>query len=225
MLNNSQVKFLSEMCNLNIHKYGDVVISVNDRSNKNKVIKHNYEDFKNNMGLDDIRFHWLLSNKTYISGGSALNWIWGEHKNEDFDFFFINNETAQNFKMLIANYGFEETCESKYALTFFNREEKIILQIIGSQGKGKPDEKFNGFIPFGTPEETIQRFDINVCRFAVDGEFVYTTVGAVLDLINRVVKITEEKYNTKERITKYNQKGFFLPNPEAQPKEDTSGWY
>src|SRR5574337_405011 len=155
MLNNSQIEYLTSLCELNVSKYGNIIISAYTK-NKSKTIRCKYEDFKNALGLDDIRFHWMLTDKAYLAGGCCLNWIWGENKNEDIDFFFAHKTHAENFKNLIKNYGFEETCESKYALTFFNREEKIILQIIGGEGKGNKDEKFNGFIPYGTPEETIQ---------------------------------------------------------------------
>ena len=225
MLNNSQVEFLSKICDLDVYKYGDLIISVNNRKHKSAIIKHDYNDFKFNMGLSDLRFDWLLTDKIYLSGGCVLNWVWNENKNEDYDFFFTNPDSARNFRSLISNYGFEETSETKYALTCFNREEGLILQVIGGAGKEKKDEVFNGFIPHGTPEETINRFDINVCRFAVDGDNIYFTTSAVMDLINRVVKTTQDKYNTKERIVKYNQKGFYIPNPEAQPVVDTDGWY
>ncbi len=157
-----------------------------------------------------------------------MNWVWGENKNEDIDFFFTNHDSAQNFRTLISGYGFVETSETKYALTCFHEEEGLIIQIVGTQeiSGREEDIMFNGFIPFGTPEETIKRFDIELCKFAVDGDNVYFTVGAALNLINKSIHFNIEKYNTQERIMKYSRKGFYIIQEEEQPKNvSNGGWY
>lgn len=227
MLNINQVKFLAKIAKLDTYEYGDVVVGVGSRQHISACISYPYEDFKQNMGLSDIRFDWLLTDKVFLAGGSVLNWVWGETKNEDIDFFFTNADSASNFRALIGGYGFVETNESRYAMTCFNEEEGVIIQIVGSDDQsGRKDEKiFNGFIPFDTPQETIKRFDIGLCKFAVDGDNVYFTVGAAVDLITKTINNTGEKYNTKERTLKYNRKGFFIPNIEEQPNNVSSGWY
>jgi len=228
MLNNEQITFLAKLANLDIYTYDELIIGVNNRKHSSVIIKHSYDDFRAKMGKEDIRLHWLLSDKCFLAGGSVLNWVWGEDKNEDIDFFFTNEDSSQNFRALINNYGFEETQSTHYALTCFNQEEGLIIQVVGSSSAKSANKKraeFNGFIPFGTPEETIGRFDISVCKFSVDCDYIYFTVGAIHDLISMNINASESRRNTKQRILKYNRKGFYLP--EEEQSEDVSGgsWY
>lgn len=229
MLNNSQINFLAKISNIDAYKYGDLIIGVNNRQHFTACVKYPYEEFKTRMGLQDIRFDWLLTDKVFLAGGAVLNWVWGENKNEDIDFFFTNPDSAQNFRALIQSYGFVETSETKYAMTCFNDDDGTILQVVGTKDAGggkKDDQLFNGFIPCGTPPETISRFDIELCKFAVDGDSVYFTVGAALNLMNKTIHSSGQKYNTSDRVLKYNRKGFYIPNVEEQPKDvSNGGWY
>lgn len=218
-LTNNQINELISIARLKASYYSDLVIGVIPSGTK-EAQSYPYEDFKKRLGLDDIRFHWLCSDRVYLAGGAALNWIMSENKNEDIDFFFKNEETANNFKLAIQNWNFKETRESNYAKTFFNPDEKVIVQLVGADRKYERDVKIseqNGFIPFGTPQETIERFDIEVCKFAVDSENVYFTETAILDLIQKRASSSKTKYNTSHRLIKYSRKGFYIPLTDPIP--------
>ena len=49
------------------------------------------------LGLDDIRFHWMLSDSIYMAGGAVIAWIWPEAVNEDFDF-YLEQECNKSVK-------------------------------------------------------------------------------------------------------------------------------
>lgn len=207
MLNVDQIKFLSKVANIKVKMVGDIPISVKRISDRE--IKYPYELFKQNMGLDDIRLHWLLGHNNIIAGGSVLNWVWGEDTHEDIDFFFRGEEYAENFKLFIQNIGFVSSRISDYAETFFNREGKLIVQVVGGINSTKD------FRAYGPPSMILENFDMHVCKFAVDCDYLYTTARAIQDLLKLTIDTTGyEKIHFLPRCLKYIKKGFY-PSPRV----------
>lgn len=193
------------MSGVNLICVDDIPISV--RRVADVKIKYPYELFKKHMGLDDIRLHWLLSPNSMIAGGSALNWVWGEKKNEDIDFFFRNAESAENFKLFIQNIDFVSARITNYAETYFNKDDGLIIQVVGSQNMS------DNFIAYGPVVAILENFDMHVCKFAVDCDYIYTTTRAVQDLLKLTIDTTGlEKNNFLLRLVKYIKKGFY-PSP------------
>jgi hypothetical protein len=225
-LTNAQLTTLADFAGLKTTTYGDLLIGTQITSDK--LVSVPYNHFKQKMGLENIRFDWLLTDKIYIAGGSTLNWIWNEKKNEDIDFFFATPDNARNFGLVIENWGFERMKDTKYATTYFNSEEGLIVQLVGAEDDGsrstnrQKNDEFNGFIPFGTPEEILSRFDLEICKFLVDGENVHFFPKAVVDFISKRLVVKNKKYNTQQRLVKYNRKGFYIPLKEEVPADDYS---
>ena len=228
MLNKSQIQFLANKAQLDVYTHDGIITGVNNRQHRSASIWCPYEEFKNGLGREDIRFHWLLSDKAYLAGGSCLNWVWGENKNEDYDLFFTNADTLENVYRWIVNFGFEETLNTKYARTMFNKEAKVAIQLVGNKDVehwGDIGEELR-FVSFDRPTKTIGRFDLDVCKFAVDVNAVYFTVGAVLDLLNLTINAKITKNSTHDRILKYNRKGFYIPKIEEVMENATRNeWF
>lgn len=195
------------MGNIKLSLVGDIPVAV--KRVPDKEIKYPYELFKENMGLDDIRLHWLLGHNNIIAGGSVLNWVWGEETHEDIDFFFRGKEYAETFKHFIKNIGFISSRTSAYAETFFNREGKLIVQVVGGKDTTKD------FRAYGPPDMILENFDMHVCKFAVDCDYIYTTTRAIQDLLKLTIDTTgHEKPPFLLRCLKYIKKGFF-PSPRV----------
>jgi len=222
MLNNQQVVYLCKLVALKTIKSDDGTIISVMPSKTDAVVIDTYSNFKLNMGLDDIRFDWLLSPGSCIAGGSVLAWILRENNSTDVDFFFADEEKADNFAQFVGNsFEFVETNKTTYAKTFFHTNGAI-LQVVGagrggiSAGIFKSGEALHGTpnTLFGSPIEIINDFDITVCKFAVDKDSVILTKQSVIDLINK--RLTFSTINTN-RLLKYYRKGFYF---KATPKMD-----
>lgn len=205
MLNNYQIQYLAKLTNLNLYYIDDTTISGIGKSKNENIIKCPYENFKVGMGLSDIRFHWLLGDNNFMAGGNVLNWIWGENKNEDVDFFFKNAESAENFILFLESVGARMTKETGYARTLFEEKSKAIIQVVGNINNSAIG------VPHGEISEILGSFDIEVCKFAVDVENVYFTQAAIQHLIRLQLETTESIKPDKAiyRINKYIKKGFY----------------
>lgn len=205
MLTPKQIKALAKVGKLRLRAYNGIPIAV--AGTPDYEIKFPYEKFKILMGLDDIRLDWLLGKNNMIAGGSVLNWIWGENKNEDIDFFFKNQESAEIFTQFIKGIGFKHTMSTGYASTYFEPEQSVILQVVGNADISNP----TNFLAYGEPELVIENFDFHLCRFAIDSEYLYTTSRAIQDLLKLTIDVTgNEKNYVQQRMFKYIRKGFFL---------------
>lgn len=214
MLTDQKIHYLAKLADINVITIEGVPTGIAHKSGSYKPghIKVEYEEFRKHMGLDDLRFSWLLSPRTMIAGGAVMNWIWGESTNEDIDFFFLNTMAALDFILMISRFGFEQAFSTGYANTYMHPDNHAVIQVIGASHAGteyvRPSQ--DTFIPFGNPSEILDRFDFNVCRFLVDDMYVYTTRAAIIDLIE--LKVSEPKDKRKlsiNRVLKYAKKGFY----------------
>ncbi len=205
MLNSYQIQYLAKLANLSLYYIDDTTISGVGKAKSKVFIKCPYKNFKIGMGIDDIRFHWLLGDNNFMAGGNVLNWIWGENKNEDVDFFFKNAESAENFILFLESVGAKMTKETGYARTLFEEKSKAIIQVVGNVSNSSLG------VPHGDVSEILGSFDIEVCKFAVDLENVYFTQTALQHLIRLQLETTDSIKLDKAvyRINKYIKKGFY----------------
>lgn len=224
MLNNQQVIFLADIADLSIHRVDGVPVAIGVNTNHDdKVHSVEYKYFREQMGLEDLRFHWLLGEKNYIAGGSVLNWIWQENTQEDTDFFFEDKDSADTFAYFLESIGLKETKNSGYARTFFSQENGAIIQVVGGRDSGERSPMGNMYTPappgfpkpldlnYGTTPDILGRFDIELCKFATDADYVYFTSNSVSDLIRLEIETTEsmKEESAVYRLTKYIRKGFY----------------
>lgn len=223
MINSEQANYLLSLAEPAKVVYDmDVPVSV-FYPKKNGIVKVNYEEFKLNMGLDDIRLHWLTSYDIHMSGGAVMNWVWQEQTNEDIDFFFASEGAFSGFRSFISSYGFEEASgrgrtygpanTPPYA-ALNNKDEGILVHLIGGNSWDIPDGAYSSFrvSPYGSPIQNIRRFDLRVCQFSVDCENIYMSKFGIIDLLTRrLVRNSEAKRKRgrfEGRIKKYRKKGF-----------------
>jgi len=227
MLNQNQIKALAKIAGLRLNYIDDVPVSV--LGSDDRYIQYPYEDFKSELELDDIRLQWLLGMDNFVAGGSVLNWIWGEDTNQDVDFFFRQGDKIDTFTAFIESIGFVYTRDTMYAKTYFEPNDNLVIQVVGHI-----DDSHTTFYSFGHPTQIIDRFDIHLCKFAVDKDYVYMSTQAVRDLLKLTVDATgHEKPLFINRLFKYIQKGFYcsprirmcLKYDKPQRKQETMGKY
>lgn len=194
MLVDSQVRYLASLADLKVNEYNGSVISC-QRPNTSVAISDDYENFKKNMGLGDIEWGGFLGSNNMIAGGCALNWVMGEHKNNDIDFFFTDVDSYKTFSSFITtpSFNFQHIGNTMYAQTYYNEYKNVSIQLVQ--------------LYCGKPHEIMTWFDIELCKWAVTSDIVYTTTGAIASLLS--MKITGSK-PTKDRMFKYMYKGFYL---------------
>lgn len=219
MLNDTQISYLAGLSDFGMIKIDSRITGITASSFG--PIKVSMADFKVGMGLNDIRLGWLLSPRCCMAGGAVLSWITGANNHNDYDFFFTDRDAADNFKRFIEGYGFVPTKETGYALTCFNEEERLIVQIVGG-GYSHHNVEEMGF--FGDPTTVISRFDLTACMFAVDCDYLYTHSIAIRDVITRSIRtMNVAKHElTTHRMFKYYSKGFYIPNDAVKYNDQQS---
>lgn len=140
----------------------------------------------------------ILQNGVVLAGG-ALRTLLVNDEIKDFDIFFsdANKIAATREKLLEA--GFELIFSCPLDLLFTYRKGNMIVQLITER-------------EYKDCQELIDSFDINACRFATDGEFLYTSREAIIDVLKNRISLFKINYPlaTFRRIVKYHKKGFKL---------------
>jgi hypothetical protein len=216
MLTNEQIAYLTKLSDFEDKLVDGKVIGFIPRTSK--PIQVPYEDFKAGMGLDDIRFHWMLGKANCLAGGSVLAWVTSQPNTGDYDLFFYDKNAADGFERFITSYGFKTSNETQYALTLFNYDELVKLQIVGG---GTRSVYWDGMLDgtrrlFGLPDEVIAGFDIGLCKLAVSASSVYTTTETIRDLITKTIRIAHKTPGIERRMVKYAVKGYHIPGSELK---------
>ena len=211
MLTTDQITYLCFLADLTSCQRNNQVLYITDKADQSANLTIPFNDFQRNMGLEDLRLHWLTTTNAFIAGGAVLNWALREQQNEDIDFFFTDVEVGNRFEAVICNY-FKLCRETMCAKTYQN--ESVILQLVGTTG--------SPYQFFGSPVEVLNRFDMDLCKWAADCNNVYTTNWAIRDAITKSLHYKEDcqiKYVTQssmQRLFKYSRKGFYA--------SDTNTW-
>jgi hypothetical protein len=220
MLSTAQIQVLADLSDFEVVKSDELIIGLK-LPQAYKPIQTSYDNFKAAMGLEELRFHWLCGSTNMIAGGSVLDWIEGRPTSADYDVFFTSPDSTEMFKLMIENYGFVPTRQTDYALTCFNPEEGVVIQIVGYGNSKRLMYDSPAAELFGTPQSVISKFDITLCRFAVDADYLYTDTMTIRDLITKSIRlgVVSNLELTTERVIKYAKKGYYLPQSVFNLKE------
>lgn len=197
------------------------------RDSASSFIKINYEEFKNRLGLNDIRFHWLLSDNVYIAGGAVLSWVYPEISSGDTDFFFTNISAALRFDEFIRGYEFKLTKNSRYTKTY-NYKDQFDIQLVGINDppiKSSFTKGIYGGRFFRMPIDTFKDFDFHASMFAVDCDYFYTRADAIESIISMDLTKNNKSHVNKNRFYKYVNKGFKPVKGVFYGDEGHQTWY
>jgi hypothetical protein len=224
MLTQKQMKRLAAVGDIQLKHHNGKPIGVLGSRSKSVDITFPYNKFKDIMGLEDLRLHWLLNNNIVIAGGAVLGWILGTKNEGDIDFFFKDKNTLENFEMLINSYSFKKVSSSSCADTY-SHEDGVTIQLVGASSSGEEstfdwdslmEEKYPNFDPFGDPLEVIHSFDLKICQFAVDCDSLYTTSGAIVSVLSKLLDpVNTGTRHNLNRVFKYSRKGFYISDYES----------
>ena len=216
-MNSAQIDYLLSLCRSFVSPrtnnglvtgmvYDDKVMKANEIYN-NLTIP--YETFKSAMGLDELRFHYLTTTRTYMAGGAVLSWVTGEENGGDSDFYFTDPKALDGFELVVTQmFRFVSTHQTEYARSYFHPESYATLQAVDGMAR-----EYDGMFKQlnGKPHEILKRFDIGVCRWAVDSESVYTTAATIREVLSRSIRLYDiwNQHITAHRVTKYIKKGYY----------------
>lgn len=137
--------------------------------------------------------------KIWLGGGAIRRAIQGEKKIvSDLDFFFddLNSQDAQEFEQKILQLGFKKESETAHVKNFYDGQ--LELQFV----------KIN---TYENVDQLLDSFDFTICQFVTDGNLLYTTPQAILDLGQKRLNIHKISYpvSSMRRIIKYCKQGFY----------------
>ena len=135
-----------------------------------------------------------------ILGGGALRGLFNEdEKIDDIDIFFTDLTQAPNVEKTLIKKGYKVVFKCPLGhLTTLKKEGEIKIQFITER-------------QYVSPEEMIDTFDIEACRLAYDGKYVY--VGSrqtIRDIRRKQINLWRIDYPnaTFKRVIKYTAKGY-----------------
>lgn len=134
----------------------------------------------------------VLTEGSWIAGGSIRRWFTGEKQDSDVDVFF---QSADDVPAFIKTNNLIERIRNDRMVMFKNSPVQVIL---GHH--------------FPTPEATIDHFDFTICQFAWDGKQIISTVDAIVTTLQKKLAIHEVQKgyepDTLRRLIKYTRQGF-----------------
>ena len=211
MLNGKQISYLIRLGDLNAVVQDNAAVGLIPRK-KLRHIEVSYDDFKKAMGLDDIRFHWMLGPNVFLAGGAVLEWIDSEFASKDFDFYFTNKQSSLAFENLVLTYQFVKINSSSLTDTY-KTDDGAIIQLVGVNER-ETTNYYGEKVPrewMLVPKDALDRFDFHATQFAVDSDKFYTTNKALESLLSKLLTLNAEK-TSERRYKRYIEKGFLPVN-------------
>jgi len=192
---------------------------------KEDALKIDYKKFRDALGLEDLRFHWLTSENAYISGGAVIAWIDSSIVNEDTDFFFTNIDSALRFEKLIQGYECTKLKDSEITRTY--TYEDSVLQLVGINDPPRSGgySSIIGGKAFCDPVTQMERFDFHASMFAVDCDYIYIVPDAIRSLISMKLTKSHNMTVSEGRFKKYIKKGFEPVDRVIYGDDGARSWY
>lgn len=147
-----------------------------------------------------------LIDKDCILAGGSLRAIFDKTDLiKDFDLFFTNRQKFVDIDFKLERLGFECVflCPKGELKTY--KKDDMKIQLITK-------------IYYPNVSELLRTFDINACRFATDGEFLYCPIEAIRDVKKKRITLFRVDYPnaTFKRMLKYRDKGYKITNESIE---------
>jgi hypothetical protein len=160
----------------------------------NVVLKRCNQDMWDFLGLD------ILNDSTYLAGGAFRHLFNKEDSISDFDIFFQNLRKRQEVQRKLVAVGAIKTFECPEGKLYSYSINGTKVQLITDRS-------------YATPDDLLEVFDINACRFCLYQDAFYTDRTAIDDVKNKRITFNKVDYPiaTMKRIAKYIDKGYYVP--------------
>jgi hypothetical protein len=165
----------------------------------------NFDEFCQHSGADPEPVYNVQKafsqDGAWLGGGAIRRTLIGQSLDSDFDFFFRDEDSFENW------------FSSKPATVKEVRRTQHHVQLEGTIGDSKLPVVIQGinfqYYPDGAPT-VIQSFDYTITQFVLSGKSLYTTDIALWDLGRRRLSINNVTYPvaTMRRMLKYTNQGF-----------------
>lgn len=146
----------------------------------------------------------------WLAGGAVRRLFEGKKPDSDFDFFFKDQTSTENFEDELIEMGARLLSEN-------DKNKKYILpSSIPEDMEGEdvylPEMEIQciNFQYFDSPKAVIDSFDFTICMFAFDGDYFYIGDFSLWDLARKKLVINKVTYGvaTVRRLMKYANQGF-----------------
>lgn len=173
-----------------------------------KILKININNIKRQKfkKIKDV-YKLLKFDKVVLAGGALRSLIDLKEKVADYDVYFLGEKEdvfskdgiREKVSWYLQQLGFEKIfeCKNEQLRTF--RWDKTKIQLITLKD-----------CVYESPEDIIDSFDINACRFALYKDVLYLSKYSINDVIKKKVSLHKITYpvSTMRRIFKYKNKGY-----------------
>ena len=137
----------------------------------------------------------------FIGGGCLRSYVDATDKINDIDLFFIDENVAQQIDTYLVNL---ENCREIFRCP---KGELVSFKLSLGGAKIQLIKKY-----YATPTEFLKNFDINACRFMLNGDKLHIGQGAITDVKKRLIRVNACDYPvaTIKRMVKYGSYGYNL---------------
>jgi len=148
----------------------------------------------------------------WLAGGSVRRTFEGQKLDSDFDFFFRDEKSMDDFIKKLEGRGANLLKENDKNKMFILPSEVEEHEIEGFDGKYIPELKIQciNFEFFPDIQAVIDSFDFTICMFAFDGTDFFIGDFSLWDLSKKRLVINKISYavSSMRRLIKYTNQGF-----------------
>lgn len=141
----------------------------------------------------------IVNSKVFLAGGALRTIFDAKDTLVDFDLFFTDLTHIPQVKEKLAAAGYEEifTCPLGSLFTFL--KDSVKIQLVCEKS-------------YKHPSDVLKEFDLTPCCFALDGEFLYSSLQAIRCVRKKRLMLNAVTFPvaTFNRILKYYKKGYAL---------------
>lgn len=167
-------------------------------------VTHVFKDFCDRSGCDssEVERVWreLNTPSAWLGGGALRRTLIKQPLDSDFDWFFRDENTMNNFVIKAKEKGLKVTKETKHHTqlegVLSGSDRPVVIQAI--------------HFTYGNIQHFIDSFDYTITQFMYDGEVLYTTDHSLWDLGRKKLALNKVTYPvaTMRRMLKYTNQGF-----------------
>jgi len=143
----------------------------------------------------------IIGSDVWLAGGALRHLFMPLDPISDFDIFFRNISEAVPVEKYLVEQAFKVVFKCPIGkLTTLKKDDMKVQLITENQ--------------YASPEDLMNHFDIKACRFAYDGNKIYTYYSSIRDVKNKKVNLHDVDFPsaTFRRILKYQDKGYKVTN-------------
>lgn len=148
----------------------------------------------------------------WLAGGSVRRTLSGDKLDSDYDFFFKDEDSMNNFIKELEEYGAKKLKENDKNKMFIMPSDIEENEVEYFDNIYQPELKIQciNFQFFSDMEAVLNSFDFTICMFGYDGTNFFTGDYSLWDLAKKRLVVNKVTYavSSMRRLLKYTKQGF-----------------